>query len=421
MKISFFLAKRFFSQRSTESEEGRKASGPAIRIATAGIAVGLAVMIVSVCVVRGFQREVSEKLIGFAAHIEIIDIHTFASPEAYPLVTDSSVIAAVKQVPGVEHVQRFSRKMGIFKTEDNFAGISLKGVSSNDYDMSFMQSQLVEGEIPEFRDDSASNAIVISRSLAEDLGLKVGDRVYSYFFEHTVKQRRFRVAGIYDTHMRQFDKTYVLTDLYTVNRLNSWLPDQSSGLEVRLSSMDDLTFSQACLQSLFADKLDRNHRVYTPLSIRENPNTAQVLSWLDLLDFNVMVILVIMICVAGFTMISGLLILILERTTTIGLLKALGAGNTRIRHTFLWFAAFIVGRGLLIGNVLGLGIVALQGCFKLVHLNPETYYVDTVPVEVNAWWIVGINLASLVFTMAALILPSHLVSRIEPAKAIRFD
>lgn len=421
MNFSFFLAKRFFSQPSAESEDGRKASGPATRIATAGIAVGLAVMIVAVCVVRGFQREVSEKLIGFAAHIEIIDVHSFASPESYPLVTDSTLIASVEKVHGVEHVQRFSQKMGIFKTEDHFAGISLKGVSSSDYDLGFMRSQLLEGEIPEFRDDSASNAVVISRSLAEDLGLKVGDRVFSYFFEHTVKQRRFRVAGIYDTHMRQFDKTYVLTDLYTVNRLNSWLPDQSSGLEVRLSSMEDLDFSQACLEALLADKFDRNHRAYTPLSIRETPHTAQVLSWLDLLDFNVVVILVIMICVAGFTMISGLLILILERTTTIGLLKALGAGNLRIRHTFLWFAAFIVGRGLLIGNALGLGIVAIQGFWKPIHLNPETYYVDTVPVEVNAWWIVGINLASLIFTMAALVLPSHLVSRIEPAKAIRFD
>ena len=200
-----------------------------IRIATAGIAIGLAVMLITVGVVKGYQREVQHKLTGFASPIEVFDPASFSSPESYPVVTDKAIRDLVSQTPGVQRVQRVSEKMGIFKTKDDFAGMMLKGVAQ-DYDLSFMRSQLVEGELPEFRDDRSSNSIVISRMMAKQLGLKVGDRIYSYYFSDVVKQRRFKVAGIYETHLHQFDKTFVLTDLYTVNRLNNWLPEQSSGL-----------------------------------------------------------------------------------------------------------------------------------------------------------------------------------------------
>lgn len=416
--LSFFLAKRFF--RANGSDSGQRASTPAIRIATAGIAVGLAVMIVSVCVVKGFQHQVSDKLTGFASHLSILDIHSFGSPETYPVVTDSALIQQARQAPGVVKVQRVSQKIGIFKTQNDFSGVSLKGVAQ-DYDLSFMRQCLVEGKMPDFRDDRASNSIVVSRMLANKLGLKVGDRIYSYFFSQTIKQRRFTVAAIYDTHLKQFDNAYVLTDLYTVNKLNGWQADQSSGLEVQLASFDCLPVAQQWLAKHIGGHRDRMHRTYSVISIRENPQTASVLSWLGLLDFNVMVILIIMVCVAGFTMISGLLILILERTATIGVLKALGATNARVRHTFLWFAAFIVGRGILIGNLIGLGLMYVQWQWQPVRLNPDTYYIDAVPVELNLWWLLALNAATLCITMLALILPSLLVSRVQPAKAIQFD
>lgn len=257
--------------------------------------------------------------------------------------------------------------------------------------------------------------------LAKKLGLKLGDKVYSYYFANTVKQRRFTVVGIYNTYLKQFDNTIVLTDLYTVNQLNRWESDQSSGVEVKLSSFDILPQAQTYLANHIGGKTDRYKRTYSVLGIQDNPNTASILSWLNLLDLNVMVILVIMICVAGFTMISGLLILILERTSTIGVLKALGATNSRIRHTFLIYTALIVSRGLLLGNVVGLGLVLLQKYLHLVSLDPEVYYVPYVPVELNAWWIIGLNLATLAATMLALVLPSFLVSRVQPAKAIQFD
>ena len=418
--LSLFLAKRFFKNNNKKGEVVKKASPPALRIATAGIAVGLAVMIISICVVRGFQHEVTAKLTGFASHIEIIDLNSLGSPETYPLVTDAALMNEARKAPGVTHVQRISQKLGIFKTENDFAGVALKGCGP-EYDVHFISRYLTAGRLPKFSDTKSSNEIVISQMLANKLGLKLGDKVYSYYFANTVKQRRFTVVGIYNTYLKQFDNTIVMTDLYTVNQLNRWKEDQSSGLEIKLNSFDDLVSAQTYLAHHIGGKTDRYKRTYSVLGIQDNPNTASILSWLNLLDLNVMVILVIMICVAGFTMISGLLILILERTSTIGVLKALGATNSRIRHTFLIYAAFIVSRGLLYGNIIGLGLIFLQKYFHIVRLDPEVYYVPYVPVELHVLWIIGINLATLAATMLALVLPSFMVSRVQPAKAIQFD
>lgn len=420
--LTLFLAKRFF-RPGTDGNDNQKhrASVPAIRIATAGIAVGIAVMIVSVCFVRGFQQEITAKLTGFASHIEITAPGAYSSPESSPLVTDSALTALVSQAPDVCSVQRVAEKLGIFKTETDFTGICLKGISTRDYDTTFLASCIVEGRMPAFSDEESSGRIAISRYLADRLNLKLGQKVYSYFFSNTIKQRRFEVAAIYETHLRQFDKTFVITDLHTVCRLNSWNENQTSGLEVRLNSMDNLNLAHTWLNHELSQRRDPNGVPYSIVNISENPRTATILPWLDLLNFNVVVILAIMMCVAGFSMISGLLILILERTNTIGLLKALGATNRRIRHTFLIYAAFIIGRGIIIGNIIGLLLVALQQAFHIVRLNPETYYVDTAPVAFDWLWIVGLNIVTLAITMLALLAPSHLASRVQPAKAMRFE
>lgn len=421
-KLTLFLASRFFhgGEHSSEQTGERKASMPAIRIATAGIAVGLAVMIVSVCVVKGFQGEVKSKLSGFTSHIEILDSRAFFSPESYPVVTGDSLAKIVARTPGLEKQQRVSLKMGILKTHDHFAGIQLKGLGE-EYDTLFLNRMMVEGRLPQIEGERSSNEIAISRMLADRMDLKTGDRVYSYYFSNTVKQRRFLITGIYETHLKQFDDAVVLTDRNTVGALNGWAKDQSSGLEIKLRSFEDLPIALSYLQHHVAGKTDRMQREYSVVPINENPRTASVLSWLELLDFNVMVILVLMICVAGFSMVSGLLILILERTNAIGLLKALGSSNRSVRHTFLWYAFFIVGRGMLIGNLVGILLVGIQYWLKPVHLDPVTYYVDAVPVAFPVVWIVVLNLASLIVTLLSLILPSFLVSRIQPAKALQFD
>ncbi len=419
--LSLFLAKRFFrNTNKKEDDTVSKASPPALRIATLGIAVGLAIMIVSLCVVQGFQKEVSNKLTGFAAHMEIIDLSSLNSPEAHPIITSDSLVSEVKKTPDVAQVQRFSQKIGIFKTESDFAGIMLKGVGS-DYDLSFIKQYVVAGRLPQFGNNASVNEIVVSQNIANRLHLKVGDKVYSYYFSNTIKQRRFTVVGIYNTYMKQFDNTIVWADLQTVNQLNRWEENQCSGLEIKLRDLKNTELAESYLAKLISGKKDSNGRRYSVLTYKNNPTTASVVSWLDLLNFNINVILIIMMCVSGFSMISGLLILILERTNAIGILKALGTTNRRIRHTFLWYASFIVTRGLILGNVIGLGLVLLQKHFHLVRLSAEVYYVPEAPVEINVWWIVGLNVVTLFITMLALITPSFLVSRIQPAQAIQFD
>ena len=395
---------------------------PAVHIATAGVAVGLAVMILSVCLVKGFQGEVAAKLAGFASHIEVLDLNSQTDADNHPITADAALMDVVKKTTQAETVQRVSVKIGVMKTHDDFSGIMLKGIGK-EYDKKFIRSCMVEGKFPDFGNNAdAINQIVLSRQIAEMLHLKVGDKVYVYFFTNTIKQRRFEIAGIYETHLQQFDKNFVWTDLQTINQLNDWGEEQCSLLEVKLQNFDDLEERTAKLgDAVTAYKNSHQITNLSVMSIRDNPRTRPVLSWLELLDLNVMVILVIMLCVAGVTMISGLLILILERTVSIGLLKALGLSDGRVRHTFLWFAGFIVVRGLLWGNLIGLGLIFLQWQFGIVRLNPETYYLDVVPVSFNVLWLIGLNFATLVVTMLALILPSHLAARVQPAKVIRFD
>lgn len=416
--LSLFLARRFY--RSAEDDQKRSASRMAIHIATAGVALGLAVMIISICVVKGFQNEISSKLTGFSSHITILNDSSFLTPESYPIVTDKKLIDKIKGVEGVKHVQRVSQKLGILKTNETYHAISLKGIG-DDYDTSFIKENLVEGELPDFNDKKPTNKIVISKMLADILDLKVGNRVYAYFFEETIKMRKFEIVALYETNLPQFDETIVLTDLATVNRLNKWDADQSSSLEVHLYDYNHLDDTQISIGYLINGTRDRNGSTYTSMSVKENPQTGSAISWLEVLNMNVLVILALMTGVAGFTMISGLLILILERTRTIGVLKAMGATNTRIRHTFITYAALIVVRGLIFGNIVGLGLVLAQKYFGFVTLDPASYYVSEAPVLINVGWIVGLNLATLLITVLALVVPSFVISRIQPAKAIQFD
>ena len=395
---------------------------PAVHIATAGVAVGLAVMILSVCLVKGFQGEVAAKLAGFASHIEVLDLNSQTDADNHPITADAALMDVVKKTTQAETVQRVSVKIGVMKTHDDFSGIMLKGIGK-EYDKKFIRSCMVEGKFPDFGSNAdAINQIVLSRQIAEMLHLKVGDKVYVYFFTNTIKQRRFEIAGIYETHLQQFDKNFVWTDLQTINQLNDWGEEQCSLLEVKLQNFDDLEERTAKLgDAVTAYKHTHQITNLSVMSIRDNPRTRPVLSWLELLDLNVMVILVIMLCVAGVTMISGLLILILERTTTIGVLKALGASNCRIRRIFLVYAGHILVRGMVIGNVFAFLLALLQSHFHLVRLDPATYYVDAVPLAYDPAWLIGINLATLLITLLTLVLPAFIVSVVQPAKTIRFD
>lgn len=418
-KLSWFLAKRFY--KSASGDTHRKASKLAIGIATAGIALGLAVMIISVSVVKGFQQEISNKLTGFSSHVMVYNDSMFVSPESYPIAADTSVINTIKQNANVEHVQRVSQKLGILKTNDAYQTISLKGISA-EYDCAFLKSQIIEGELPDYSNDTlASNKIIISKLQAQDLSLKVGQKVYAYFFEETIKPRRFEISAIYETNMPQFDRNCVIAHLPMVNSLNDWQDDQCSQLEVMLKDFGQVDATDVSLGKDLNGRRDKYGSVYMTQSVKNHPHTASAFAWLEVLNTNVWIILVLMVCVAGFTMISGLLILILERTTTIGILKAMGMTNQKIRSTFISYAAMIILKGCLWGNLIGLGIIGLQKHFGWVKLDPESYYVSTAPVLINWTWIISLNIATLFITVMALLVPSLVVTRIQPAKSIRFE
>lgn len=428
MNFPFFVARRFFSNVGSEQ---RRASHLTTTIATTGVAIGLIVMLLSVGIILGFKQEITKKVEGFGSHIEILDVSSLAAPDAYPVHADAQLINSLKRIPEVRGVAPIAQKMGILKTKNDYMGITLKGIPA-DYDTTFLANSLVEGRLPKRSaaegavatpedgvTSSASNEILLSRRQADELNLKVGDRVFAYFFEETIKMRRFKVCGIYQSNMAIFDKTFVITDLNTVRKLNHWEGDEATVIEVRLKGMDAIDQTLPQVERLCSQLNDEVSHARKAFSIVDH--YASIFSWLQLLDFNMMVILVLMLCVSGFTMVSGLFILILERTQTIGVLKAMGATNTKIRNVFLYFSGFIIVRGLLIGDVVAIGLLLIQQKYGLIHLDPANYYVETVPVEVNLWAIVLVNVGTLVLTTLALVLPSYMVSRIQPSKAIKFE
>ena len=415
MHFPLFIAKRLYSEQGDK----RKVSRPAIHIATAGVAIGLAVMIISVCVVLGFKHTIRDKVIGFGSHIQVADFLTLQQMEQYPIVIDDSMIDVLKHIPDVAHVQRFAMKEGILKTDSDFLGVAFKGVGP-DFDSTFIHNNMVEGSIPHFSDSVSHNQILVSQLMADKLHLKSGQRIFAYFFDNNgVRTRRFTIAGIYQTNLKKYDETIVFTDLYTAVKLNGWESDQASGAELSVNNFDNLDMVESRVISKVKGTVDHYGETYSSATIKELD--PQIFQWLDLMDLNVWIILALMLIVAGVTMISGLLIIILERTSMIGILKALGARNKTIRHTFMWFAVFIIGKGMLIGNVLSLGLLALQQAFGVIKLDAQTYYVSTVPVEINALYIVALNVATLLISVFMLVAPSYLISHIHPAKSMRYE
>ena len=412
--------KLFVARRIYRSKEGEKeVSKPAILIATWGIAIGLAVMIVAVAVVVGFKHEVRDKVVGLGSDITITHFDALKSYETIPVMMGDSLMNDLQATEGVKHVQRYSTKPGMIMTDDNFLGMVLKGVAQ-EYDWTFLRKHLLEGEIPVFSDSASANRTLISRTIANKLNIHTGDKLYTYYIEgENVSARRLEVAGIYQTNFSLFDDLFLLTDLHTVNRLNNWKGDRVTGVELEVVDYDRLEDVKENIREKVDLQVNRYGNTYYTQTVEEN--NPQIFAWLDLLDMNVWVILILMTGVAGFTMISGLLIIILERTNMIGILKAVGADNLAIRKIFLSFSVFLIGRGMLWGNLIGLAFVVIQSQFRLFKLDPATYYVDSVPVEFNVWWWVLLNVCTMLVSVLMLVGPSYLITRIHPAKSIRFE
>lgn len=428
MNLSFDIARSVYYN----SDADRRISRPAVRIAMLGVAIGIAVMIVSVAVVLGFKHTVRDKVVGFGSHIVVTNFMTLQTTDQSQCINaNDSLFRKVSSIKGVRHVARYSQKQGVLKTDGDFLGVLFKGIGE-DYDTTFLAKNIVEGRMPQLSMRKSTQQLLVSRIQANRLGLKVGDKVFAYYLsDEDVRARPFTVAGIYQTNLTRYDESICFTDLYTMSRLNGWRIIESTegetadsvievaGMELLVNDFDSIDNVEASIIEKINKSQDSDGHYLASITVKDqNP---QIFSWLDLLDLNVWIILILMVSVSGFTMISGLLIIILERTSMIGLLKALGARNSMVRHTFLWLATFIVLRGLLWGNVLGIGICLLQKWTGLIQLDAATYYVSEVPIEMNWGLVVLLNVATLLLTTLTLVLPSFFVSTIKPAKTMRME
>lgn len=419
MSLSFSIARRLYST----PDKTKKVSNPAIKIAMTGIAIGIAVMVISVAVVFGFKHTIKDKVVGFGSHITVGNFLSMHGFEQAPVVMGDSMLNVIKGIEGVESVSPFALTQGILKTDDDFLGVQLKGLGEN-HNTNFLKQSIIEGKMPklsqkEMTEDSKKE-LLISKKQADKLQVKAGDRIFAYFIKgEDVRARRFTITGIYQTNISAFDETTCFTDLKTTQKLNEYKADETDGAEVIIKDFTKLDEVAERFVMKINRTADRNEETYSSRTILDT--YPGIFQWLDVLDLNVWIILGLMVAVAGFTMISGLLIIILERTSMIGLLKALGMRNSAVRRTFIWLAMLIVCKGLAIGNVIAFAIMYLQKFTGIVKLDPSVYFVSEVPLEINIPVILLINLATLFICTLILILPSMLVSHISLAKVMRYE
>ena len=407
MNIEYFIAKRLF----TAKEENNTYTKPILRIAILAIALSVAVMLISIMVVTGFKNDISDKIIGFGSHITISNFTNNQSYESEPISVEQDFYPSITAVEGVKHISTFATKAGIIKTTDEIQGVVLKGVSS-DYDWTFFKDNLVSGSVFEVNDSVKSNQILISENISKNLDLNVGDGLVMYFAQNPPRVRKFHISGIYNTAMSDFDKLFVLGDINHIQALNGWENNEVGGFEIQLTNFDDLDEITDEVYNLTPYNLNAQ-------SIKEK--TPQIFNWLDLQDVNVQVILILMLIVGVINMITALLILILERTKTIGILKALGATNWSVRKIFLYSAVNLIVKGLLVGNAIALSFAFLQKQFSLISLDPATYYMDTVPINFDLTYILLLNIGTVVVCYLVLIVPSVIITKITAIKAISFE
>lgn len=417
MNIELFISRRLFFDKTNT----RFLSQRIIRIALFGIALGLVVMIISIAVITGFKKEIRNKVIGFGSHIQIVNFDSNNSYETQPFSQNQPFLNELKTIQGIETVQVFGTKPGMIKTDEYIQGIVFKGVDTK-YNWSFFQENIVDGQIPQLNDSNRVNEIILSEQVSKLLHLKVNDLAVVYFIneDETIPRiLQLKICGIYRTSLEEFDNIFIVGDIKQIQRLNNWNSDDISGFEVVINDFDKIDEIEQEVRNTVIDYSQENTAILRTNSItRQYP---QIFDWLAILDMNVWVILILMVVVAGFNMISGLLVLILERSTMIGVLKALGSPSWSIRKVFLYLSAFLISRGLLWGNLIGVSLIVIQKVFKVIHLNPTTYYVNVVPVNFSILHLLLLNAGSIIAITVLLVIPSYLVSKISPEKTIRFD
>ena len=408
---------QFIAKRLTSKESGNL-SRPFVRIATVAIALSLAVMIVAVAIVTGFKEEIREKTIGFGSHIRIVNYDSNISFESNPIYSDQDFLPELMEIDGIRHIQKFAHKPGIIRTDTDIQGVVLKGVDA-EFDWGFFENNLVEGAIPNLNDSTTSNEAIISQTIAQRLKLNIGDTFDMFFVQDPPRIRRFTIAGIFDSQMAEFDRLFVLGDLRHIQRLNGWDLNQITGFEILIHNFLAIEEVAEQVRDLVSLNFMMDGAMLRVQSIIDM--YPQIFGWLGLQDLNVIILLALMLAVAGINMISGLLIIILERTNMIGILKALGAENNFIRRIFIIQSGHIIVRGLLWGNLVGLLLCILQQQFGFITLDQANYYLSEVPINLTITNILLLNLGTFVVTITMLLVPSMVVSRISPDRTIKYD
>lgn len=410
MNFEYFVVKRLIGGKNHKNS----ISAPIIKIAIAAIAIGVVMMLVSFATSLGLQEKIREKIAAFNGHVNIANYDNNSSQVSLsPVSKNQEFYPEFTKVNGIAHLQAVATKFGIIRTETDFEGVVVKGVGT-DYHWDYFEDFLVEGKLPDFN-NKLNDEVLISAYLANRLQLKVGDKAPTYFLREGSERpltRGFVITGIYDSGFREFDERYVLADIRHIQRLNRWADNEVGNFEVFLDDFDKIDEKGQEIYENTGSFLDTQTITQKYYSIFE---------WLALFDFNVALIIGIMILVAGINMITALLVLILERTQMIGVLKALGANDWAIRKIFLYNAGYLIIIGLFWGNLIGIGILLLQKFLKLIPLNPETYYVTEVPVYLSWDYILAVNLGTLILCMLMLIIPSFIISKISPSRAIKFE
>ncbi len=414
MNLPYFIAKRLIKGK----DDQKSFSKPINVIAIVGIALGLAVMIISVAVLTGFKKEIREKIVGFGGNIQIVNYDSNISYETSPIRQGKEFVDKIKELPGVTHIEVFATKAGIISTGEEIQGVVLKGVGS-DFDWGYFSKNMVEGVFFTVNDSVRTDEVIISKKISDMLRLKPGDSFNMHFIQDPPRVRRFNVAGIYETSLEEFDEIYVFCDINHIKRLNGWDDDQISGFEIFIDDFDELDRMTLAVRDAVGYSITEEEESYKITNIRLK--YPQIFDWLGFQDLNVAIIIVLMLIVAGFNMISGLLILILEKTNMIGILKALGSNDKTIRRTFLYQAAYLIAIGLAWGNLIGIGLALLQSTTGIISLDPTSYYLKSVPINLELTHVLLLNAGTMAIIIAMLLLPSKLISKITPVKAIRYD
>ncbi len=414
MSTGTFIARRLIKEHRQDASFSR----PINVIAIIGIALGLAVMILAVSILTGFKQQIRDKVAGFGAHIQVVNFDANLSYETVPVSSAQPFADKIRNNPGIRNIQVFAPKAGIIKTDENIPGVVLKGIGS-DYDWSFFRTNVVEGEVVTVTDTARTDEVLISKKVTDMLGLKLGDDFSMFFVQDPPRMRKFTIKGIYETSLEEFDKTYLFCDIEHIRRLNGWKEGQVSGFEIFINDFDELDYMTNVVRDAIGYRMAEEEEQLKVTNIRMR--YPQIFDWLGFQDTNVIIILLLMILVAGFNMISGLLILILEKTNMIGVLKALGAENKVIRSVFLYQAAWLIARGLLWGNIIGIGLALLQLRTELISLDPASYYLSSVPINLDPVHILLLNAGTMAAIILMLLIPSQLIARITPVKAIRYD